>query len=291
MNFRQLESFVTLASELHFGRAAALLHLSQPALSQQIRKLERELNKQLLVRSSRKVSLTSEGARFYPLARQALAHYQKAEALIAPEGDEFSAVHVGYVGSALMSETLLEQLRLFEQNHQGVLRLQEANVQTQLSMLETSELDCAIIRGPIPLSSRFCKMVIAKQPLICALPQALAQGLSEPLSLCDLSELPFILIEDPPGTGLTGAIIAACDKAGFVPRYQQSVVSVNAALAMVAIGLGAAIIPQCMVSQNFAKVRYFQLKDELAPSELLFLYRRNNHHPGLIELASQLGVL
>src|SRR5271169_7016240 len=100
MEFRQLRYFVTLAEELHFGRAAAREHIVQSALSQQVQRLERELGVLLLKRSTHHVSLTAAGAAFLAEARQILAHTDRAAAIARSAADAAAALRVGIIDAS-----------------------------------------------------------------------------------------------------------------------------------------------------------------------------------------------
>src|SRR5690348_3740626 len=101
MELRQLRSFVVLAEERHFGRAAARLHIAQPALSQQVARLERELGLPLLTRTTRRVELTEGGRRFAEHARSVLAEVEHAEADMASlASGRAGRVSVGFIGTA-----------------------------------------------------------------------------------------------------------------------------------------------------------------------------------------------
>jgi DNA-binding transcriptional LysR family regulator len=106
MELRQLRYFVTLAGELHFGRAAAREHIVQSALSQQVQRLERELGVRLLARSTHHVSLTAAGAAFLAEARQILAHTDRAAAIARSAADTSDHVHAIVSCAQTMSRRL-----------------------------------------------------------------------------------------------------------------------------------------------------------------------------------------
>src|SRR6476646_11394876 len=126
MELRHLRYFVAVAEELHFRRAAARLHISQPPLSQQIRQLEEELDVQLLERSRRRVELTAAGEAFYTRAREILEAVDDAGRVARRvQRGEFGRLSVGFVGSAMYS-ILPEVLQAFREQREGVdLRLRE----------------------------------------------------------------------------------------------------------------------------------------------------------------------
>ena len=172
MDFRELEAFVAVAEELHFGRAAVRLHISQPPLSSRIKQLEVELGVQLFVRSTRNVALTAAGARLLQPAQQALSQLRMTRQVAASiRTGEQGLVRVGFAGaSSQRSLPLLS--RAMREAYPGIeLKLQsQTYVYTALEMLVAGSLDLAFARLPsqhAALSAR----VVEVEEIVCALPE------------------------------------------------------------------------------------------------------------------------
>src|SRR5262249_30235111 len=150
MELRHLRYFVAVAEELHFGRAAARLHLAQPALSRQIRSLEEEVGLRVLERDRRRVALTAAGAVFLGEARFLLGHVDDAvEAARRADRGELGSLRIGYV-PAVVTTGLPEIVRGFRKRFPGVdVRLQEMNPAMQVEALLGERVDVAFSRGPI----------------------------------------------------------------------------------------------------------------------------------------------
>ena len=148
MELRQLRYFVTLAEELHFGRAAAREHIVQSALSQQVQRLERELGVRLLERSTHQVSLTVAGAVFLVEARQILAHVDRATAIARSATDASSALRVGIIDASY--DSMPQILHEVQARYPDlVIHQVEASVPEQYQQLADGRLDVGIGRATL----------------------------------------------------------------------------------------------------------------------------------------------
>src|SRR5580704_10569319 len=175
MELRHLRYFLAVAKELHFHRAAARLHISQPPLSQQIRALERELGVTLLERNRGRVTLTVAGESFRDDARSILAAVERAsERAQHVARGSLGTLSIGFVGSAMFSPTLPDILREFRTGHPEVeLVLRELPTVAQLNALVRGELDLGVIRGPIAerdIDPQLEFLTIQRENLVAALP-------------------------------------------------------------------------------------------------------------------------
>src|SRR5215475_15690071 len=170
MEFRHLRSFVAVAEELHFGRAAARVHIVQPALSRQIRALEDEIGIRLFERDRRRMALTPAGTAFLDEARSLLEHADRAvEAARRADRGELGSLRIAYV-PAMVSTGLPEIVRSFRQRYPGVdVRLQEMTPATQVEALLGERVDVGFVRGPIHEPALAAETVL-EEPLVAALP-------------------------------------------------------------------------------------------------------------------------
>ncbi|EPR36359.1 transcriptional regulator, LysR family [Desulfovibrio sp. X2] len=287
MELRTLEQFVAVAEELHFGHAAERLHMSQPPLSQAVRRLEDELGVELLARTRRRVRLTAAGEAFLRGAREVLAAAGRAaEAARRAARGEVGSLSLGFVGPATGTR-LPGVIRDFAAAWPEVrLSLAELPTLEQLSLLAAGRLDVGVVRllhepGP-PLASR----LFHSEPYVAVLPagHALAgggPGASAPLELAALRDEPLILYPRGQGPDLYDAVVGACAAAGFAPRIVQEVVRKETTLALVGAGLGLAFLPRSAVPPGDGSVACRELAGGLPPVELYLAWTADNDNPAL----------
>jgi LysR family transcriptional activator of glutamate synthase operon len=243
MELRQLRYFIAVAERRHFTRAAADLHVAQPALSQQIRRLEDELGFELLARTSRSVALTQAGEVLLVRARRVLAEVDGAlEDLEALKGLLTGRVVIGAIQS-LGPFDLPGLLADFHALHPGVdILLREETTQRMLAMLAADELDLAVaaIEPAPPDELAFAE--IYEEDLVLAVPPKHPLAGRERLALTDLPDDPFIFFRE--GSGLRAATERALAAAGIVPRVRFESTELTRVRALVARGLGVAIMPR-----------------------------------------------
>ncbi|WP_405134384.1 LysR substrate-binding domain-containing protein [Nocardia sp. NBC_01388] len=238
MELRQLRYFVTVAEELHFGRAAERLHIAQPAVSQQVQRLERDLKVQLLERSPRRVRLTEAGMRFLPGARAVLAAADQARASVADlAGGRAEVFRLGTVtGLGERLDALLEGFA--ERAPQVRVELVALPVQERIKQVADGRLDAAFVRSPQD-SPELDLLPAWDDPLVVALPARHALAARESVSLADLAALPIRLIERREHPALVDLVLSACQRAGFEPTPLPSPASSTLQDTMAAVGAGA----------------------------------------------------
>lgn len=222
VELRQLRYFVTVADTLHFGRAAELLHLAQPAISQQIRRLERELGTELFDRSPRHVRLTEAGEHFLPAARSVLAAEEHARSVI----DELvrprqRTLRIGT--SAGLGDHLDRVLdRLTGESPELAVDLVSAPVQERLRQVAEGRLDAAFVRGGSeerreqgPAGLRAVE--VWRDPLVAALPARHPLAAGPAVDLADLADLRLALTPRRNHPSLVDLVVGACAAAGFEP--------------------------------------------------------------------------
>ncbi|QMU72063.1 LysR family transcriptional regulator [Streptacidiphilus sp. P02-A3a] len=222
MELRQLRYFVTVADTLHFGRAAELLHLAQPAVSQQIRRLERELGAELFDRSPRHVRLTEAGEHFLPAARSVLAAEEHARSvineLVRPRQRTLRIGTSAGLGDHL--DRLLDQLT--GKSPELAVDLVSAPVQERLRQVAEGRLDAAFVRGGSqeqreqgPAGLRTVE--VWRDPLVAALPARHPLAARPAVDLADLAGLRLALTPRRNHPSLVDLVVGACAAAGFEP--------------------------------------------------------------------------
>jgi DNA-binding transcriptional LysR family regulator len=247
MDIKWIKSFVVLAQELHFGRAASRLNMVQPALTYQIRQLEESLGVRLLERSTRTVSLTGPGAVFLVEARQVLQHIDLA-AQVAKDAAAGHAgeLKVGFVDNAVWS-VFTSVVREFMTRYPKVdIVLKQMNRTALMDELVDGRLDLAVLPGPVK-GTGLISRVLTQAPLDVALPRhhPLCARHSVPIAL--LANEKFVTFPsavDP--RRIDEIVVAICAAEGFTPIFGQSVQQMHTALALVSTGFGVAIVPHWM---------------------------------------------
>ncbi|MEO8157687.1 MAG: LysR family transcriptional regulator [Betaproteobacteria bacterium] len=291
MELRHLRYFVTLAEELHFGRAAARLHMSQPPLSMQIRALENELGVILLKRTQRHVSLTQAGAALLADARHILARVEQAILTTQRAGrGEIGELAIGFISVADYN-VLPVVLREFRRRFPLVnLTLREATTDVQLRDLAAGRIDAGFVLPPVSDPS-LESISILREPLIAALPSRhpLARKPGK-LALEQLASAPFILFPRPYAPGLYDDIVSCCKAAGFSPRVEQEAIQMQTIVSLVSAELGVALIPASLTNLQRTGVTYKFLKDGSPLTEVHLAWRRGDELPALrvfVDVATQ----
>jgi DNA-binding transcriptional LysR family regulator len=293
MELRHLRYFAAVAEELHFGRAARKLHISQPPLSMQIRALEEELGVTLLNRTQRSVSLTQAGNALLAEARHILARVDQAVLTTRRAGrGEIGELLVGFISVADYN-VLPEVLREFRRRFPLVnLTLREATTDTQLRDLIAGRIDVGFVLPPVN-EPALESIAILREPLIAALPEKhpLARKPGK-LALEKLKDAPFILIPRPNAPGLYDDIVSCCKAAGFSPRVEQEAIQMQTIVSLVSAELGVALIPASMMHLQRTGVVYKELRGGSPPIEIRLVWRRGDDLPALrvfIDVATQVA--
>ena len=217
MEIRQLQYFTAVAEELHFGRAAERLNIGQPAVSQLIRRLERELGVELFDRSPRHVRLTPAGSRLLPQARAVLAAVERARAVVAEElAVQRDSLRIGT--STGMGERLDDVLTAFaELAPQAAADLRYVPTRDRLEQVAEGALDAAFVRGEQEEDERLRIVPVWQEPLVAVLPAAHPLAAHAELSLAELAALPLRLTPRRNNPPLVDLVLSACRDAGFEP--------------------------------------------------------------------------
>ena len=244
MELHQLEYFVAVAEEASFTRAASRVHVAQPGVSAQVRRLESELGQQLLDRSGRSVRLTEVGSAVLPFARAALDAVASARLAV----DELAGLVRGQVTVGMVSgcalPILAELLAGFHDRYPGVaITLVEDNSDRLAERLRDGQLDLALIGWAGETPAGLDTMVIVDEELVAAVHPAhpLADAATTAIPVGKLRDLPLVSL--PRGTGVRAALDAACAEAGFAPRIVFEASALPMVVELATRGLGLAVVP------------------------------------------------
>src|SRR5512133_18369 len=247
MELRHLRYFVAVAEELHFGRAAARLHIAQPPLSRQIRDLEREVGTPLFERVARGVELTAAGRAFLPEARLTLAQAERAPrtAERAARG-EIGRLRVGFVEAATYSGILPEVLGFFRMHLPNIgLSLFEMDVLQQAEAFHDGRIDLGILHSTPPDAERWLRtQAVYADPLVAAVPDTHRVADRRRIALDELAADQFVLFPRQTAPVLYDDVIASCRRAGFSPRVAQEAAGWHTIVGLVGAGVGVALVPR-----------------------------------------------
>lgn len=298
-DLRQLRAFIAVAEELHFGRAAERLALTQPPLSQQIKGLEEALGVRLFDRTRRSVALSGVGRDLLPAVRRLLADLEalRPQALRLARGEE-GALSLAFVSSADYG-ILPPLLRAFAERYPRVrVDLLEATSDMQIEELLAGRIDAGLMIPPI--APRFASQTVyeplQREPLVVALAataelaalgaphdsaSASAQrDVSSPLHAAALADLPLIIFPRRFAPAFYDIIMRCFERAGVVPRIGQEARQMQTIVSLVSAGMGVALVPRSLRNLRRTGVVYRELVD--APEIEVGLVRRAGEAPPVL---------
>jgi DNA-binding transcriptional LysR family regulator len=294
MDLRHLRYFICVAQEMHFGRAAARLGISQPPLSQQIRALEAELGVRLFDRTSRRVRLTQAGALFLPEAQQTVDQADRAMQIARrAQRGEIGRLSLGFTTSAPFVLEIARALYLFRQDHPDVeLTLVELSRDAQIARVEQGQLDLGIVRGfePPVLPASLASICLLEEDLILAMrsDHSLADRTDE-VAIADLAESLFVLYDSTNGAGFNEHVISLCHAAGFSPRIVQEAGGLATLLGLVAAGFGVTVLARSLARLHLDDLVYRRVGAPDAVSRLWLVHGRDMSAPSRAFMQSIVG--
>ncbi|QXV61272.1 LysR family transcriptional regulator [Amycolatopsis sp. TNS106] len=290
-SLEQLVSFVAVAEELHYGRAAERLSMTQPPLSRRIQLLERELGVELFDRTHRAVRMTPAGRVFLAEARKILRSAQEATlyARRAKKG-EAGVVSLGFTATAAYS-SLERVIAVANAEVPGVdLVLRELVTAAQVEELLAGGIDLGLIRPPVA-GADVVTLPLWRERLLAALPSAhpLARRKKNP-DVRDFDGEPFIMYSPSEGRYFHDLVVAVFRSARVLPEYTQYPCQVHTVLALVKAELGVALVPAAAAVLRFEGVVLRPVDGvENRPVELELMWRRSNDNPALGALLAAVG--
>ena len=252
---RLWRSFTVVAEELHYGRAAGRLHITQPALSRQIRDLERTLGVTLFDRTSRRVALSQAGQAVLGQARRALTESDRAIRLarLAAHGDwgELTIAVLPAVALALLPAII----RAYRDTHRSIdVTISESFDDEQLAALAAGRIDAGFLRAAeAPPGIRL--QTLLTEPLLAALPADHRLAHHDRLALSELAGEPFVFFPRHRSVLAYDEFIASCRAAGFSPAIVQEASGISA-LGLVAAGLGVTVVAASYQALSLEGVRF-----------------------------------
>lgn len=261
MELRQLHYFIAVAEELHFGRAAKRLQMTQPPLSQQIQQLEEELGEVLFRRTKRVVELTDAGKVFLEGVKGLFEQLDSTISLTkrAARG-EIGTLTIGYVGAATY-DFLPPLIRTYRNQYPDVeIKLRELSTPEQVEELHNRKLDIGLIRPPIQ-SDILTTEVIHETPCMLALSIHHPLAGEQRITLSQLRNESFILLSRPIWPGFYDEIVSMCHATGYNPSIRQETTEYHTVIGLVAAGVGIAIVPASLRNFTLKEVVYRKIED------------------------------
>jgi DNA-binding transcriptional LysR family regulator len=282
MELRHLRYFVAVAEELHFGRAAARLHIAQPPLSRQIRDLEREVGTPLFERVARGVELTAAGRAFLPEARLTLAQAARAQrtAERAARG-EIGRLRVGFVEAAAYARVLPEVLGFFRMHLPNIgISLFEMDAHAQADAFRDGRIDLGLLHSVPADADRLLHVeLVYTDPMIAAVPGTHRVASQTRVALGAFAAESFVFFPRTDAPRLYDDIIASCRAAGFNPRVVQEATAWHTLASLVGAGVGLAFVPMSLTSFQIPGVVYRSVRALSVGMEMSAVWRRGDKSP------------
>ena len=279
MELRQLRYFTAVAEELHFGRAAERLHLSQPALSKQIKALESSLEIQLFDRTKHWVRLTPAGRQFLVTARHTLQQLEQGVKVARQVAcGEVGRLGVGFPNPALLTivPNILDRYR--SRYPEVELTLFGGGTETQVEALRTHQVDVSMVYTPIR-EDTISTYPLYEEAFLVALPQSHPLAKQKRVTLKSLADESFILYPRSLAPSLYNEFLQCCAQTGFVPNIVQEGEMTDTRLGLVAAGMGIAFIIAGLQNLRLKGVVYRPLGDDFPKLNLAVAWRKGESSP------------
>ena len=269
MELRQIRSFLSIAETLHFGRTAELIHLSQPALSLQIRALEEEVGVRLFERNRRKTTLTAAGFAFRDDAAAALSQLDQAirRARLAANG-KLGLLRIGFI-STVGNEIVPNIVRQFGELNPAVeFSLRAITTADQVQMLEGGSLDIGFFRLPVGGHSGLDVVTVHRERFVLVVPASHELAKRKRVRLSEVSGQNFVMYERTYAPGFHDLIFGMLRDARIVPNISQTAAEISTLISLVAAHMGVAILPASAVKHSVASVIACDIADKVPMSEI-----------------------
>jgi DNA-binding transcriptional LysR family regulator len=280
---RQLRYFVAVAEEMHFGRAARRLHMTQPPLSQAIQALEAQLGTPLFSRTRRSVALTAAGQTLLPEVQRLLQQVEGlaglAQSAAAGESGRLSIAFVPMADYSVLPTALREFRTALPSVH---LDLQEATTDVQIELLASGRIDIGFLLPPLPdkLNAEVDYLPLTSEPLVLALPEGTATTKTK-MSLKRCADLPLIIFPRRMSPAFHDLILGCLRDAGLSPRIGQEAIQMQTIVSLVSAGMGFALVPQSVSNMKRPGVEYRAMQEISPWVEIGLAWRRDNSSPVL----------
>jgi DNA-binding transcriptional LysR family regulator len=291
MNLRSLRCFLAVAEELHFGRAAKRLNISQPPLTQHIKALEVELGARLFHRTKRSVRITEAGAALLDEARRLISQADGLRHIVQRADNGSSGyLRAGFITSSVFTETR----KLYTKMSRGVpgvtVMWQEMNSYEQIDALHQGKIDIAFLHTPAHHPGLTAR-VIVRDPMVMAVSDTHCLAGRHRVSLSEFAGADFVLPLRHMSPIFYDSIIAACRNAGIspaIPPHQPR--NLLTILSLVSVGAGVSVIPSTLAAAGFPGVSFMRIRGQNLIAEVSALWKPDNASPVLARALSAMGL-
>ncbi|MDX0712887.1 LysR family transcriptional regulator [Sinorhizobium medicae] len=279
MEHRLLQSYVAVAEELHFGRAAKRLNISQPPLTKQIQQLERELGVALFERTKRKVELTAAGSVLLEEARRLLRQTENAAELVRKtERGETGHLAVGFIDAAIYS-LVPNVVERFTRSYPHVtVELADLRIPDQVRGVSEGRLDVGFIHPPI-CGEQLAIETVLVEPLVVAVPQRHRLASRAEIPLAELANEALIQFPRSINPTLYDEIIGLCQSSGFNPKIVREATPKQTIIGLVSVGLGVSLLPRCLENLKRDGVAYRPISGPNLSIDTSIIYRSDRLRP------------
>ncbi|WP_312983006.1 LysR family transcriptional regulator [Atlantibacter sp.] len=285
-DLKLLRYFLAVAEELHFGRAAARLNMSQPPLSLHIKELETQLGTLLFVRHSRSVALTYAGKILMEESRRLLAMVNSSLARVEQiSRGEGGRIELGVVGTAMWGRMRPVMHAFLRDNPNVDVQFREKSPGMQLALLERHELDAGIWRMALDLPQGMVGLRLHEAAFLVALPQDSPLASQQTIPLETLRNEYFVTL--PSVHSDWSFLQRVCQKAGFSPMIIREAVEPQTVLAMISMGLGVTLMADSYAQMQWPGVVFRPLKERI-PADLYIVYQPAHTTPTVMRLVKAL---
>ena len=281
VTFRQLEQFLVLSKELHFGRAAEKLNISQPPLSASLRQLEERLGFPLMERSNKFVRLTPAGTIFAEHAARILGQLDSA-VMIAAETAKGAAgeLSVGFVPSMLFRD-LPAKLKAFQDSHPQVeLILHEMNTTQQIERLLEHRIDVGFVHS-VPLPNELTHLTLETERLVACLPRWHRLATKSRIHISELAGDRMMVFARGFAAHFHDKIIALLRAANLEPDTRFHIQHWFTMVALVKQGMGVALVPASLSKSVFFDVTFVEIEERQAEHDIAVIWRADGNSPTL----------
>jgi DNA-binding transcriptional LysR family regulator len=276
----ELRSFVVLAEQRHFGRAADILCVSQPALSKRLRRLEEKVGGPLLLRGYRDVRLTEPGRLLLERAKALLREAEVALRLArrAVKG-EAGLLRIGF-GVASIAKLLPDVLRRFRRSHPDVqIQMRDMSSPDQMRALSREEIEVGFVRLPVEHGEIECAPILHER-LVAAVGARFSRGSRG--GLAPLRDEPFVVCSRSVSASYHDHVLALCRSAGFTPRIVQETSELFSLLQLVRAGIGVALVPSTAAAMRVPGVRFQDLRSSAAAWDVGLAWKKGTERSPLV---------
>jgi len=281
ITFRQLEQFLVLSQELHFGRAAEKLNISQPPLSASLRQLEAQLGFGLMQRSSKRVRLTPAGAVFAEHAARILGQLESAQ-VIAAETAKGAAgeLTVGFVPSMLF-RNLPAKLKAFQDQHPRVeLSLQEMNTTRQIESLLENKIDVGFVHA-VPFADGIAHRTLETDRLVACLPHRHRLAGKSRIRISELAGERIMVFARSFAAHYHDRITALLRSANLEPDSNLHIQHWFTIVVLVKQGMGVSLVPSSLASSGFSDLSFVEIEERHAEHDVAIIWRTDDDSPTL----------